>query len=84
MDKPNKLGILSRVILALPILLCVTLSVYTVYEYERCLINPGACKSIVISQEESTENVESSVSEELQRGKEIREEYEKQQQEAGI
>ncbi|PID55909.1 hypothetical protein CSB45_13905 [candidate division KSB3 bacterium] len=51
MNESHGLGILARVIFVILILSCVAMSVFLLFEYERCLSNPDACNSVVISQD---------------------------------
>ena len=78
-----KLSTVSRIILLIPIFLCITITVYTVYQYEKCL-NPFAeCYTIVVDESGQAVNTKANrddtLDEETRRGEEILKEQLKRQ-----
>ncbi len=79
MGDESNLSALLRILLLIPIFLCITISVYTLYQYEKCLNPLNECDTNTVNRYEHTlvpeESQENSLNEETRRGDEIRREY---------
>ena len=79
MGDESKLSALSRIILFIPIFLCITISVYLLYQYEKCLNPLNECDTRIVERGGQIVDVEKEsedlLNEETRRAKEILKEH---------